>query len=308
MIDRCEHTSEVSRMKIGLALGSGGLRGMAHIGVIRSLERHGIPIDMVAGTSAGSIVAALYADGMSTEDMEKVAMGLRAINVLDPSPLFLLGLVFPLGLVALSKMSLLPPGILRGAKLERLMSYLTSGRHMSELRKPCSILSVDIESGDRVIFSSGLKTQSTRTQVLDAPVSVAVRASSSIPAVFSWCRYGGLRLVDGGVREPVPARTVREMGADFVIAVDLGFTGQADDAVRGIPAIINQSLDILGEELTDHSVKAYADFVVKPRIYNVALTQFYRVKECVARGEEAMEKAMPALEEALRRRAMRSRF
>lgn len=291
-------------MRIGLALGSGGLRGAAHIGILEVLGRERIPIHAIAGTSAGSIISVMYASGMSPEEMSGRAVAIRSRDVLDPASSTALGLVAPFFLMLLGCKTHLPKGVLKGEKLEQYVESLIGSKMMSELNLPCAAVSVDIHTGDKVVFGPSPLTicRTKRTVFYDALVKDAVRASCAIPGVFAWKEWNGRYLVDGAVREPVPAKVLREMGCDYVIAVDLGFTGQAEKPAVDILSIVNQALDILGEETSDYVLKNNADIVIKPKLYSIPLTAFDRIPECIDAGRKAARAMMPAMWMSLSRR------
>ncbi|MCR4424634.1 MAG: patatin-like phospholipase family protein, partial [Firmicutes bacterium] len=165
----------------------------------------------------------------------------------------------------------------------------------------------DLHTGDKIVFTSEVRAARAVKQTIfaDAPVSEAVRASCSIPGVFLWKEWNGRYLVDGAVREPVPAKVLREMGCGYVIAVDLGYTGQADAKVTDLPSVVSQALDVLGEEVSDYVLINYADVVIKPRLYNVALTDTSRIPECIETGRKAARLALPGILRALRRKRPR---
>ncbi len=295
-------------MKIGLALGSGGLRGAAHIGVIDELEKAGVRADMVAGTSSGSLIAAMYASGMTPSEMEEMSRAVTARDILDPVGAIAFFLIAPAVLLMLGARPPLPKGILRGGRFEHFLRSRFGKMRMSDLKMPCSVVSVDIHTGEKIVFTSEAPARAAifkETLYYNAPVVDAVRASCSIPGVFEWKAWEGRYLVDGAVREPVPARILKEQGCDYVIAVDLGYTGQADAKVRELPSIIAQSLDILGEEVSDYVLYYYANTVIKPRLYNVALSDTARIPECIEEGRSAARKALPDLRRSIRRRIMK---
>lgn len=295
-------------MKIGLALGSGGLRGAAHIGAIDELDKTGIHIHMVAGTSSGSIIAAMLGAGMSAAQMEEVALSIRASDIIDPFGTTLFHIVVPLIFPFCAGRARLPRGILRGGRLESFLREKFGDTKMSDLKMPCAVVSVDVHTGEKIVFTSeSIRSERFKgTVFLDGHVADAVRASCSIPGVFVWKEWGGRYLVDGAVREPVPAKVLKELGCDYVIAVDLGYTGQADASVGDLPSIIAQSLDILGEEVSDYVLSYYADSVIKPRLYNVALTDVAKIPECIEAGRRAVIEALPGIRRSIRRKRIRS--
>lgn len=295
-------------MKIGLALGSGGLRGAAHIGAIDELDKTGIHIQMVAGTSSGSIIAAMLGAGMSAAEMEEVALSIRTSDIIDPFGTTLFHIVAPLVFPFCAGRARLPRGILRGGRLESFLREKFGDMKMSDLKMPCAVVSVDVHTGEKIVFTSeSVRSERFKgTVFLDGHVADAVRASCSIPGVFVWKEWDGRYLVDGAVREPVPAKVLKELGCDYVIAVDLGYTGQADASVGDLPSIIAQSLDILGEEVSDYVLSYYADSVIKPRLYNVALTDVAKIPECIEAGRRAVIEALPGIRRSIRRKRIRS--
>ncbi len=294
------------RPRLGLALGSGGLRGTAHIGVLRVLEQNGIRPDLIAGTSAGSIVASLYACGYSAAQLEEVFLGVTGSELFD----------YDLSLVDLLKMAAAvacdflhipigallraPLGFIRGDKLERLVRELSGGRSFDDVTLPLAVVATDIHSGDAVVFAARpnlpQQTQERTAYVTEAAICEAVRASSAIPGVFAPKDIAGRVCVDGGLKESVPAGILKAMGADVVIAVDLGFSGQKTERIDDIVEILTQSVDIMGEELSDLKVERYADVVIKPRIYDVGLNDLAAIPDCIRKGAEAAERALPRLQ------------
>lgn len=176
--------------RLGLALGGGAARGFAHIGVIQELERAGIRPDVVAGTSAGSLVAAMYASGMPGAELERVAMQMQEAEITDWS------------------LPILGRGLLRGDALARYVRRHVEGRLIEDMKIPLGVLATDLQTGRGVLFRRG-----------DA--ATAVRASSAVPGVFSPVRIGDADYVDGGLVAPVPVRQARDMGAELVLAVDI---------------------------------------------------------------------------------------
>jgi len=174
--------------KIGLALGSGAARGGAHIGVLKVLEREGIQVSAIAGTSVGALVGALYASGMSAVEIEQVALTLKWKKLID--------------------FRISQTGLVEGTRIERYIRKLLKGKQFSEMRIPLSTVAADIANAQKVVFCMG-------------DVAQAVRASISIPAVFRPLEIKDRLFVDGGIMDPVPVEVVKGMGADIVIAVDL---------------------------------------------------------------------------------------
>jgi len=182
-------------LKIGLALGSGSARGLAHVGVILALEAYNIPIDIIAGTSIGSVIGGLYASGATTRQLEEVALSIKKSKTL-----FLIDPVFP------------HSGLISGDRIEKMLNqFAIKDKTFDDLKIPFAAVATDVESGAEVILNQG--------KVMDA-----VRASISIPGIFTPVKYQDYYLVDGGVVDPVPVDVVKMMGADIIIAVSLAKT------------------------------------------------------------------------------------
>lgn len=238
--------------KIGLALGSGGARGFAHIGVLKVLEEHSISVDMVAGSSMGSFIGAVYANNIQPHMMEKLAMNLKRKHWLD--------LTVP------------NMGLVSGQKIKELIRLLTHGKKIEELPKPLAIVATDIENGERVVFREG-------------PIDVAVRASISIPGIFVPERVGERLLVDGGVIDRVPITVTREMGADIVLAVDVGHIDKKMK-VTSIFDVIAQAIDVMEREIFRHRILS-ADLVIRPDVGHHSSINYTGIEEIIAEGERA---------------------
>nr|WP_132770309.1 patatin-like phospholipase family protein [Tepidibacillus fermentans] len=243
--------------KIGLALGSGGARGLAHIGVLRVLEEHNIPIDYISGSSMGSLVGALYANGNDLNMLEKLAIHLKRKYWVDFS-------VSKLGLVS-------------GEKIKELIRILTHGKNIEDLSIPLAIVATDIENGERVVFREG-------------PIFQAVRASISIPGIFVPETVNGRILVDGGVIDRVPVHAVRDMGADFVIAVDVGLY-DSKMKVNSIFDVIAQTIDIMERQNLYHQIIA-ADYVIRPEVGHNSSISFTNIENIIAEGYRIAKESM----------------
>lgn len=249
------------RPVVGLALGSGGARGFAHIGVLKYFKEKQIPVDMVAGSSMGSLVGALYAVHQNPYLLEKVAVAMRRKYWTDFT-------VPRLGLLA-------------GDKVRELVRLLTHGKNIEELSLPLGIVATDIQSGEEVTFTSG-------------PVDLAVRASISIPGIFEPVFYGDRVLVDGGVVNRVPVSLLYQMGADIVIAVDV--SQQIPRVkIRSLYDVVAQTMDVMAE-MIHRSRQVTADVLICPEVGHISSTDFSQPKSCIEAGEEA---AAEKLEEVL---------
>lgn len=253
--------------RIGLALGSGGTRGFAHVGVLQVLQEEGIAIDCIAGSSMGALVASIYASGSPLHLMEKLAVHLPLARWIDVT-------VPRLGLVS-------------GERLHRLIKLLTKEKTFADTIIPLAVVATDVELGERVVFTEGL-------------IHEAVRASIAIPGIFVPHRVNGRMLIDGGVIDRVPIRAARELGADFVIAVDVGLFDRLPP-VRHVVDVIVQAIDIMEREVFRYRVLD-ADFVVRPHLDLMSSTAFSGIDKAIAIGRAAMREALPALRDALQKR------
>ena len=238
--------------KIGLALGGGAARGFAHIGVIQVLEENGIKPDLIVGTSAGSLVAALYASGRSGPELGVLA------DAMDES--------------TLTDWSYPGRGLIRGAALAKFVRDHTGGRTIEQMRIPLGIVATDLDRGQPILFEVG-----------DA--GTAVRASSAVPAVFQPVSIGGREYVDGGLVAPVPVRFARQMGADLVIAVDISSAPEGNatgDAMR----MLLQTFAIMGRSISNFELRD-ADIVIRPRLPGVSSADFSTRKRSIQAGRDA---------------------
>lgn len=246
--------------RIGLALGGGAARGFAHIGVIQVLEESGIRPDLVVGTSAGSLVAALYASGKGG-----AALG-RLADSMDES--------------AFTDWSFPGRGLIRGEALARYVRENTGNRAIEKLPLPLGIVATDLDSGAPILFQRG-------------DPGVAVRASSAVPAVFQPVRIGTHEYVDGGLVSPVPVRFARQMGAEIVIAVDI--SAVPDGNATGDPMrMLLQTFAIMGRSINGFELRD-ADVVLSPKLPGVSSADFASRKKSILAGREAALAALPAL-------------
>jgi NTE family protein len=293
---------------LGLALGGGGMRGTAHIGVLEVLYENGIDVDVMAGTSVGSLVGGLFASGYTPHEMHELAVQLSRHDLYDyaiglPS----LALVVFQGLASwfglrLGKLgSKAPTGFIKGQRLERLVQNWTDGRSFHDLKLPLAVLSADVVSAETVVFAPPemaprLETGLPGSTVLTGQtLAEAVRASVAIPGVFQPKVVGDRLLVDGGLKGEVPVDVLHHMGADVVVAVDLGYHPQPHNIRQNIFEILSLAASVLGRELSELKVARYADLVMRPLVFDVGLSQVDRVEYCIEKGRKAAEKALPDL-------------
>ena len=246
--------------RIGLALGGGAARGFAHIGVIQVLEEAGIQPSLVVGTSAGSVVAALYASGKDGPALAQLADGMDESTFADWA--------FP------------GRGLIRGEALAKYVRDNTAGRSIEQMRLPLGIVATDLDNGQAILFQRG-------------DPGVAVRASSAVPAVFQPVRIGAREYVDGGLVSPVPVRFAREMGAELVIAVDI--TALPDGNPTGDPMrMLLQTFAIMGRSINRFELRD-ADVLLRPKLAGVSSADFASRKRSIQAGRDAMLAALPDL-------------
>lgn len=251
--------------RLGLALGGGAAKGFAHVGVIKVLEGAGLVPAVVSGTSAGSVVGALYASGLNGIALQEQSFALDEGRVRDLT-------LFGVG------------GLVKGEKLQNYVNELLKQRPLEGLAKPFAVVATDLDSGDRVIFARGNSGQ-------------AVRASCSVPGVFQPAVIGNKRYVDGGLVSPVPVDAARELGADLVIAVDISSKAK-DGKAEGIFSNLNQTITIMGQKLGEQEMKR-ADVVIRPRVGQIGAADFDQKHVAVLEGEKAAQAALPAIREAI---------
>lgn len=250
--------------RIGLALGGGAARGFAHIGVIQVLEENGIKVDYVTGTSAGSLVAALYASGRNGAALAAMA------DQMDES--------------AFADWAFPGRGLIRGEALARYVRDNTGGRTIEQMVVPLGIVATDLDTGQPILFQRG-----------DA--GTAVRASSSVPAVFTPVKIGAREYVDGGLVSPVPVRFAKQMGAELVIAVDI--SAIPDGAPTGDPMrMLLQTFAIMGKSINTFELRE-ADIVLRPKLAGVSSADFSNRKRSIQAGRDAMTSALVELKTKL---------
>jgi len=260
--------------KVGLALGGGAARGLAHVGVLEVLEKEGIPVDMIAGTSAGAAVGALYAQGKSASRIKELALdtGWRR-------------------LVSLIDLALPKSGFIEGTKIKNLLKSFMGDISFSQLKIPLSCVATDIRSGEEVVINEG--------SVLEA-----VRASISIPVIFTAVRWRDRYLVDGGLVNPVPVSTVRDMGADLLIAVNviptMGVRLQPAKEAKepGIFQSLLHSFYIATYSLVRSSL-AEADIVIEPKLPHIGYGDFHRIGDSIAQGEIAAQELVEQIKQQI---------
>jgi NTE family protein len=250
--------------KIGLALGSGGAKGLAHIGVIKVLATNNIPINFIAGSSIGALVGAYYAAYENLDKLEKVALSSNwrtGLFLFDPT---------------------WRGGLIKGKKIEKLIKTWLNEVSFDNLKIPLTVVTTDLITGKEV-------------DILSGDMIKAVRASLSVPAIFRPVKYNGRLLADGGLSNPLPDNVVRRMGADFVIAVNLDneyFDNGLNENNLSLPKISIRALNVMRYHLARNCLKT-ADVVIEPKIGEIGLVgwnKFFssqKTKQTIKVGEDA---------------------
>ncbi|OGP90189.1 MAG: hypothetical protein A2031_08445 [Deltaproteobacteria bacterium RBG_19FT_COMBO_43_11] len=256
--------STSKKAQIAVVLGAGASKGFAHIGVLKVLESHDIPVHMVVGTSVGAFVGSLYAYGYNPYELQTIAIALRKDDVAD--------YIIP------------DNGFIKGEKLENFVNNKVKYTPMEKFRIPFYAVTTNIQSGEEMVFGRG-------------NAGKAVRASCSIPGIFNPVIIGEKHYVDGGVVNPLAADVARRFGADVVIAVDISSSVEST-APRGTVETIMQAIDIMYNKIAATQMK-YADVVIKPKVGYIGSSDFSKRHEAIMEGEKAAMEAMPAINQII---------
>ncbi|MEA1959930.1 MAG: patatin-like phospholipase family protein [Bacillota bacterium] len=288
---------------IGLALGGGGARGYAHLGVIKALQEANIPVDVIAGTSIGAIIGAVYASECSVDKAEDIATNIQWRQLLH-----------------LADLTLPSRGVIAGDRVEQYLNTLITERDFDQLQKDLVIVATDISTGETIYLKDG-------------PVARAVRASIAIPGIFCPIEYEGRLLVDGTITAPVPVKAVKDLGAELIVAVDVSSSiDRAEifiqalkwwkelpsrqvyrrfgslDLSRVLGPIVPESIHIVSRslELNDRYVRTPSHLtppmhhlVIRPAVDNVRWYEFHRATECIQAGEVAGRQMVEQIREIL---------
>lgn len=274
----CSHVPPVQRtptessppkaipLKLGLVLGGGAARGFAHVGVIQVLEENGIRPDLVVGTSAGSLVAAIYASGKTGAQLQRVAETMEEATFTDWSlPIF-------------------NRGVLRGEALARYVNAQVGGKRLENMALPLGVLATDLASGQGVLFQRG-------------DTGTAVRASSAVPSVFQPVRIGQSDYVDGGLVSPVPVRYARQMGATMVVAVDISSLPENNPSGDTLQILL-QTFTIMAKSINNLELRD-AELVIRPELGGMKGVDFGSRQRAIDAGRNAMQLALPKLKNML---------
>jgi NTE family protein len=254
-----------SSLRVGLALGGGMARGCAHVGVLREFERNGIPIDLIAGTSVGSLIGGAYAAGLTPDQIEQIALNIRWSD---------------LGRFSMSKL-----GFYNSERTEAFIRSKFPVTTFDKLRMPFGAVATDIQSGKPVVFTEG-------------ELPLAIRASCALPVYYTPVLVNGRMMVDGGLVGHIPASVARTMGADLVIAVDVNSQHEPIAMPTHILTIMAQSMAVMGRSSVSYIFKD-ADLVIQPDIKHVRPDDLSKAAEMIAAGEAAARQMMPRIKQLL---------
>ena len=254
---------------VGLALGAGAARGFAHVGVIKALEAQGIRPDIVVGSSAGSVIAALLASGATGNDLNRLALTLDEATIAD------------WGLPFAGRFG----GLIKGDALQNMVNREVQNKTIEQMRIPLGIVATELQSGKGVLFRTG-------------NTGLAVRASCSVPGVFQPAVISGKEYVDGGMVAPVPVSYARQMGATLVIAVNISSEPVHQDA-SGTFGILQQTISIMQRSINQYELKS-ADIVIQPHLLQMSGSDFKSRNAAILAGEVATQEQMALIKEKLR--------
>lgn len=254
---------------IGLVLGAGAARGFAHVGVIKALESQGIRPDVVVGSSAGSVIAALLASGATGNELNRLALNLDEATIAD------------WGLPFAGRFG----GLIKGDALQNMVNREVQNKSIEQMRIPLGIVATDLQSGKGILFRSG-------------NTGLAVRASCSVPGVFQPAVISGKEYVDGGLVAPVPVSYARQMGATFVIAVNISSEPVHQDA-SGTLGVLQQTISIMQRSINQYELKS-ADIVIQPHLLQMGGSDFRSRNAAILAGEVAAQEQMALIKEKLK--------
>lgn len=266
--------------RIGLALGGGGARGLAHIGVLKVLEEEGISVHRIAGTSVGALIGALYAGGVSTTEMEEMSQEIGWSSLTNYSRIAMVRL-------------LLTEQPLSSKNMEIYLDKHLQGKRFDELNIPFACEATDLQTGERVVFREG-------------PVAPAARASATIPGLFEPVVFRHRYLVDGGLVGNIPTDLVSAMGADIIIAINVT-SDLSRFQPKNIIATLNQAISIQSESKSQEEL-ARAHFVIRPQLGDISAMDLARSAECIDKGSLATRRAIPGIKRMLMDRNLDALF
>lgn len=250
--------------KIAVVLGAGASKGFAHIGVLKVLESHKVPVHIVVGTSVGSFIGSLYAYGYSPYELQTIALGIQKNDIAD--------YIIP------------DNGFIKGEKLENFVNVRVKYTPMEKFKIPFYAVATNIQNGEEMIFGRGNPGK-------------AVRASCSLPGIFNPVRIGDKYYVDGGVVNPLAADVARRFGADVVISVNISSSVETPPPKATVDTIM-QAVDIMYSRIASQHLK-HSDIVIRPKVGHIGSSDFSKRHEAIMEGEKATTEAMPAINQIM---------
>lgn len=265
----CSLFGERRKPTVALVLGSGAARGFAHIGVIKSLESQGIRPNMVVGSSAGSVIAALYASGYSGLDLNRIGLNLDEAAIADWA--------YPFA----GRFG----GLIKGDALQNMVNREVQNKTIEQMSIPLGIVATELQTGKGILFRRG-------------DTGLAVRASCSVPGVFQPATIQGKEYVDGGLVAPVPVRYAQEMGANFIIAVNISSDTSAFNS-NGTLGLLQQTISIMQQSINQYEI-ARADVVITPQLKQMGSADFRARNAAILAGELAAQEKIAEIKDKLR--------
>ena len=265
----CSLFGERRKPTVALVLGSGAARGFAHIGVIKSLESQGIRPNMVVGSSAGSVIAALYASGYSGLDLNRIGLNLDEAAIADWA--------YPFA----GRFG----GLIKGDALQNMVNREVQNKTIEQMAIPLGIVATELQTGKGILFRRG-------------DTGLAVRASCSVPGVFQPATIQGKEYVDGGLVAPVPVRYAQEMGANFIIAINISSDTSAFNSI-GTLGLLQQTISIMQQSINQYEI-ARADVVITPQLKQMGSADFRARNAAILAGELAAQEKIAEIKEKLR--------
>ena len=286
------------RKRIGLALGAGGARGLAHIGVFKTFEDESIPVDLIAGSSIGALVGAAFASGITAHEMEAMVndflesptfqdSALRSIKEVQESKSFTLTQkiqAFFKNRIILAQ-AMFRPGVLHEHDFQAMIDFFLPDIKIEDLKIPFVAVATDLIGGHSIVLSKG-------------PLRKAVMASCAVPGAVPPVRNGDRLLSDGGIVSFVPSLIARNRGAEFVVAVSVGSEIQARDEITSAMDVYVRAADITSYHLEQENLKQ-ADVIIRPKVGGLHWTDFLLARDLIFEGEKAARERMPAVKRAL---------
>ena len=254
---------------LGLVLGAGAARGFAHIGVIKALESQGIRPDLVVGSSAGSVIAALLASGATGNELNRLALNLDEATIAD------------WGLPFAGRFG----GLIKGEALQAMVNREVRNKTIEQMNLPLGIVATELQTGKGVLFRSG-------------NTGLAVRASCSVPGVFQPASINGKEYVDGGLVAPIPVSYARQMGATIVIAVNISSEPLHQDA-SGTFGVLQQTISIMQNSINQYELKS-ADIAIQPQLKQMSGSDFKARNAAILAGEVATQEQMALIKDKLK--------